>query len=150
MFSVTAKYALRAMAELASLPHGTTLLGKELSERIGVPANYLSKILWALGREGLIDAVRGIRGGYKLHRRPEDIRLVEVVNLFDKPHDGKVCFLYEDRTCSDSNRCSGHDAWSKLGESNRRFLESTTVADFSSKQPSKKRPRAQRVTAADV
>ncbi len=141
MFSVTAKYALRAMAELASLPEGTTLLGKELSERTAVPPNYLSKILWALGREGLIDAVRGIRGGYRLHRPPDDIRLVEVVNLFDKPHDKQICFLYEGRTCSDSAPCSGHEAWSKLGELNRRFLESTTVADISSKRSSLKKRR---------
>ena len=144
MFSATVKYALRAMAELASLPEGTTLLGKELSERTAVPPNYLSKILWALGREGMIDAVRGIRGGYKLSRRPEDIRLVEVVNLFDKPHDQQVCFLYEDRTCSDSNPCSGHGVWSKLGESNRQFLESTTVADFSRKPSSPKKRRGHR------
>jgi Rrf2 family protein len=131
MFSVTVRYALRALAELAALPEGATLLGKDIAQRAGVPSNYLSKILWTLGGEGFIDAIRGVRGGYRLRRRPEEIALMELVSLFDKPRTNRGCLLYEGRPCSDAEPCSAHDAWSKVGEAHTQFLEDTTLADIS-------------------
>jgi Rrf2 family protein len=139
LLTVTARYALRALTELAALPEGTALLGKELSKRADVPPNYLSKILWTLGGEGLIDATRGVRGGYRLSRRPQDIRLIDVVTLFDRPRAKQDCFLHDDRRCSDSEPCTAHEAWALVGETNRRFLETTTIADISRKAPQKKR-----------
>ncbi len=140
MLSVTAKYALRALTELAVLPEGAVLLGKELSKRAGVPSNYLSKILWTLGGEGLIEATRGVRGGYRLGRPAGDIRLIDVVTLFDKPSTNQDCFLHDGRKCSDADPCTAHEAWALVGEANRRFLETTTVADISRKT-SRKKPR---------
>ena len=58
------------------------MLGRELADRAEVPPNYLSKILWALGNAGIIDATRGNGGGYRLKRTPSEIRLFEVVELF--------------------------------------------------------------------
>jgi Rrf2 family protein len=142
LLSLTAKYAIRALSELAALPQDTTLLGKDLSKRSGVPPNYLSKILWTLGGQGLIDATRGIRGGYRLARPPAEIPLGEIVRLFDKPHNSQTCFLYNDRPCSDVEPCSAHQAWTQVGEANRRFLELTTLADISHSKSTKKRRRA--------
>ena len=139
MVSVTATYALRALTELAVLPGRGMLLGKELSKRAGIPPNYLSKILWSLGGSGLIEATRGIRGGYRLSRIPEEISLLEVVSLFDKPRTRESCFLFGDQPCSDREPCSAHEAWREVGAANARFLESTTLADISRRKPLKKR-----------
>ena len=139
MLTVTVKYALRALTELAVLPEGAALLGKELSKRAGVPPNYLSKILWTLGGGGLIEATRGVRGGYRLGRRPENIRLIDVAALFEKPRGTPECFLHDGRKCSDDDPCSAQEAWALVGEANRRFFENTTVADISRKEPQKKR-----------
>jgi Rrf2 family protein len=139
VISVTATYALRALTELAILPGGGMLLGKELSKRAGIPPNYLSKILWSLGGSGLIEATRGIRGGYRLSRPPEEIPLLEVVALFDKTRSREGCFLFGDQPCSDREPCSAHEAWREVGAAYARFLESTTLADISRRKQVKKR-----------
>ncbi len=130
MLSVTARHALRALTELARSTDESAMLGRELAKRAGIPKNYLSKIMWALGGAGLVDATRGIRGGYRLRRPPQDIRLIEVVELFDKPRNMQACFLSEVHPCSDADPCSAHDAWREVGQAYIRFLESTTLADI--------------------
>src|SRR5215813_3901044 len=83
MLSATSEYALRALTRLAAAAEGESMLGRDLAEQAGIPANYLSKIMWTLGNAGIIDATRGNGGGYRLKRGAADIRLFEVVDLFE-------------------------------------------------------------------
>ena len=135
MLSTTSEYALRALVHLAALPQGTAVLGRDLAEECGIPANYLSKILLALRNAGIIDAVRGSGGGYSLHRSPENIRLIEVVELFEGTRAKPECFLGLHRKCSDSNPCSAHEAWRDVRSAYIRLLETTTLASISEGQP---------------
>jgi len=79
MFSQTTQYALRAIVTLAG-SGDRVLTTTEIAERTQVPAGYLSKVLQNLGRAGLITAVRGLRGGYRLSRSADSICMLEVVN----------------------------------------------------------------------
>lgn len=134
MLSTTAKHALRALVQLAQLPESRIMLGRELALAADIPANYLSKILWTLGTAGIIDATRGTRGGYKLQRRPEHVRLMEVVELFDKPRIANGCLLATDHACSDENACAAHDAWRDVKRTYLDFLENTTLATLATRQ----------------
>src|SRR6266542_1388551 len=111
MLSTTAEHALRALAELARLPEGSSMLGRELAEHASIPANYLSKILWTLGNAGIIDATRGNRGGYRLKRNAAEVHLFEVVELFDRDRTRVACLLGGTRECDQDNPCTAHDAW---------------------------------------
>ena len=51
----------------------------EVADRLGVARRGLEPVLQALSRAGLLDSLRGPRGGYRLARRPRDIPLTEVV-----------------------------------------------------------------------
>lgn len=128
MLSTTAKHALRALVQLARLPDGQTMLGRELARKAGIPPNYLSKILWTLGGAGIIDATRGTGGGYRLQRRPEHIPLAEVVELFDRPRLANRCLLDSDRPCSDDAPCAAHEPWREVKKIYTNFLETTTLA----------------------
>src|SRR6516162_2506701 len=116
MLTTTSEHALRALTYLARLPEGSSILGRELAEQAGIPANYLSKILWTLGNAGIIDATRGNQGGYRLKRNAAEIRLFEVVELFERDwdrHDAS-CFLGGGKTCDHQNSCSAHEAWREV------------------------------------
>ncbi len=130
MLSVTVQHALRALSVLAGLPDGASLLGRELAKRADIPANYLSKILWILGGAGFIGATRGSGGGYRLQRPAREIRLADIVTLFEHNRSGQCCFLDDHRKCSIVEPCSAHLAWRKLDSDMTHFLETTTLADI--------------------
>ena len=130
MLTITSEHALRALSHLARLPVGTIVLGRDLATQAGIPANYLSKILWTLGNAGIIDATRGSGGGYWLKRAASEIHLYEVVELFDRDRVRLACFL-GGRDCDCENPCSAHEAWRHVRTAYLDFLHTKTVADIS-------------------
>jgi Rrf2 family protein len=130
MLSVTVQHALRALTVLALLPEGAFLLGRDLAQKANIPANYLSKILWILGGAGFIGATRGSGGGYRLQRPADEIRLAEIVMLFEHNRGSQCCFLEGARQCSDADPCSAHRTWHELDSAMTRFLETTTLAEI--------------------
>lgn len=90
MYSQTAEYALRAMSCLALRP--TELVPTTtLSVQTRVPSNYLAKVLQLLAAENLITGRRGVGGGYKLARGPEQITLLQVINSVSPVHRIDSC-----------------------------------------------------------
>ena len=128
MLSTTAEHALRALSEMAALGETEWILGKELARRAGIPANYLSKVLWVLRNAGIVDATRGTGGGYRLRRKATEIRLSEVVELFDRQKLGRRCLLGGSRECSEEDPCGAHEEWRKVRATYVDFLEKTTIS----------------------
>lgn len=129
MISDTSKYALRAISSLGTLEEGESLLARDLSARVGVSSTYLSKILGALAKAGILRASRGRGGGYRLAGPADRITLIQVVEIFDGISVRPDCFFGGDRECSDDNPCSAHDAFKGLRRKYIEFLEQTTIAD---------------------
>lgn len=129
MLSVTSQHALRALTLLARQPYGSAALGRELSESAGVPSNYLSKIMLTLRNAGLVDATRGAGGGYRLARNASELKLAEVVELFEGSTFRSECILGEG-ICSDAHGCSAHPLWGSVRTSYLKFLEDTSIADL--------------------
>src|SRR5512147_2727190 len=97
MLSTTSEYALRALTVMASLPHGASILGRDLARHTGIPARYLSRILTICNNAGLVNAARGNNGGYWLARPADSIRIREVVALFDAAAMKRECLLWPGR-----------------------------------------------------
>ncbi len=82
MFSQTVEYALRAVAFLAGqAPAARTT--DQIAIATKVPKPYLSKVLQALNRGGVVHSQRGSGGGMALIKKPEDLSILEVVNAVD-------------------------------------------------------------------
>ncbi|MCC6367779.1 MAG: Rrf2 family transcriptional regulator [Bryobacterales bacterium] len=137
MLSATVQHALRALSVLAGLPDGAFILGRDLAKRAGIPANYLSKILWTLGGAGFIDATRGSGGGYRLQKSPKDIHLADIVCLFERHRIARGCLLDSQKKCSDADACAAHRSWQAVGDAMINFLENTTLADIAPHQEPK-------------
>lgn len=130
MLSATSQYALRALVRLAVEPEGAAVLGRDLARECEIPANYLSKILWQLRNSGLVSTSRGSGGGYRLERQANDVRLLDVVEVFEALHTRPTCLLGKGE-CSDMDACSAHHAWKKVRTTFLEFLEANTIADIS-------------------
>lgn len=77
-----AEYALRAVVFLGQRPDRAWTT-RQVAEATRVPVGYLSKVLQALVRAGIIQSVRGIYGGYQLASPPACLTALEVINSVD-------------------------------------------------------------------
>ncbi len=82
MISHTAEYALRSVVFLGSHV-GQPMTTQRIAAVTGVPVGYLSKVLQSLGKARVVDAQRGLRGGYVLARPIEELTLLDVINAVD-------------------------------------------------------------------
>lgn len=92
MFSQTVEYSLRAVCFLASqAPEARTT--EEVATATKVPRAYLSKVLQALGRAGLVHSQRGLGGGMTLTKEPKNLTILEVVNAVEPIQRIRTCPL---------------------------------------------------------
>jgi Rrf2 family protein len=82
MISRTAEYALRAVVCLAN-NDGRPLTASQIAEASQVPADYLAKVMRALGRAKLVRSRRGLNGGFTLARQAAATTILDVINAVD-------------------------------------------------------------------
>ena len=95
--STKGRYAMVALADLAiaeatamaiSGAQGEELISlSEIARRQDISLPYLEQLFVKLRRAGLVEAVRGPGGGYKLARSPDAIRVSEVLEAVDETVD---------------------------------------------------------------
>lgn len=127
MFSQTTEYALRAMVNLAQVGGGPQT-AQEISAATKVPPGYLAKILRQLSRNGLLDAQRGLGGGFALARPASSISVLDVLRAADSD-TGRI------RECplgieAHSTLCALHQLLDDLAADAERRLAGTTLEDI--------------------
>lgn len=112
-------YALRALIYLAGLPAGRIAPLQEIARDLGLPREFLAKILKALAARGLVRSSRGSHGGYVLARNPREISFLDAIEAAGGPVQINVCLDHKDR-CEVSANCSMYHVWK---EGQDRMLE---------------------------
>lgn len=74
-------FALFSVLELARDPE-RQMSAAEIAEIYGISVNHLAKVLRGLGRAGLVEAVRGVGGGYRFSGNAKRTSLYDVIDLF--------------------------------------------------------------------
>jgi len=76
--------ALYAVLEFAARP-GEHVPAAEVAAKHGESAHHLAKVLSELAREGIVESVRGVGGGYRFVANPRRLTLLDVIRLFENP-----------------------------------------------------------------
>ena len=84
------EYGLKALYYLAFVKAGERASVSELGTQLKVPHRFLEQILLRLKRGGILISQRGIEGGYRLARGPEEISLLDVLRILDEKHFSTV------------------------------------------------------------
>ncbi len=127
MISQTAEYALRAVVVLGS-QHGRPMTTQEIATVSRVPSNYLSKVLQGLGKAGLVEARRGLRGGYVLSRTLDLLTMYDIVQAVDPVKRIKECPL---RLSAHSSRlCVLHQRLDEAAALLESCFKQTTIASL--------------------
>jgi Rrf2 family protein len=113
--SSKARYAIRAVFDLAFHGRGEPLQVRDIAERQAIPPRFLEQIFQDLKRAGLVQSKRGPRGGYRLAKRPAELRLGDVMRAVEGP----VNLATDDLAEGDPVTCSVTDA--ALDEIGRRI-----------------------------
>ncbi|MCO6044356.1 Rrf2 family transcriptional regulator [Aeoliella sp. ICT_H6.2] len=92
MLSMTAEYALRAVAYLAS-DTSIAFSADVLAKQTKVPRRYLTRVLQDLCAAGLVQSRPGPGGGYELIPRTDKLTILDVVNMVDPIERIKKCPL---------------------------------------------------------
>ena len=85
MLTNKAKYGLRAMCALASLPQGERLQAHAIADRANVPGKFLETILVDLRRAGYVESHRGQLGGHSLAKPADAIMVGDLIRAIDGP-----------------------------------------------------------------
>ena len=134
-FNRKTEYALLAIEHISQKEDLAST--REISQAYKIPYPLLAKIMQKLSSKGIIKAVHGTKGGYVLSRKPADITVADVVEVFDGPVAIADCFREEKITCPQWGGCHIRDPFHELNAKILALLTQTTVADLS-KKPSKK------------
>ena len=81
LVSTRGRYAIRVMIDLAEHMNGKYIPMKEIADRQDVSLKYMTKIMQALTKSGMLDGQHGKGGGYKLNRDPEEYRVGDILRL---------------------------------------------------------------------
>ena len=76
----------------------------ELVKKLRVPRAFMRKILQILNNEGILSSKRGIGGGFKLARAPENVHLIEIVEIFQGPFKLSEC-IFKNKACPNRKVC---------------------------------------------
>lgn len=77
--SRAALYALNSSLMLADAGPGRPVPCRQLAEQGQMPERFLLQVLRMMVNAGLLASTRGVEGGYRLARPPQQITLLEVV-----------------------------------------------------------------------
>ena len=116
---------------------GAPVAARELSEQERLPHDYVEQILLRLRRSGLVESVRGARGGYLLARQPQDVSVKDVIEASEHVTFEVNCDLHrvDDERCDPATACSIRPVWRLLERRINEVLAGVTLADLLHAEP---------------
>lgn len=122
----TTQYAIRILNYLALGRDRELHSAKEMSEALDIAYKFLTKIMTELVKAELVISIRGREGGFKLSKAPSQIRLSEILEIFNDLMDEDQCILGIG-ACDGRKKCALHDQWAKPKQLIRKMYEETTL-----------------------
>jgi Rrf2 family protein len=129
--STKARYAVRAMVDLAMHCDQNPIPRKEISGRQDISPHYMEQLFARLRDAELIEAVRGPGGGYLLSKRPDEITVGAVVRAVDEVLTPAPCLRTESPLeCEQASTCVTRRLWEEFNSKTDEFLDSKTIQDL--------------------
>lgn len=134
MLSKKCKYAIHALVYLAERYQQGPVHIQEIAESQRIPKKFLEAILLELRNARVLYSKKGKGGGYYLHKKPEDVNLIEIIRLMD----GAIAMLpcvslnYYERCeeCRDEHLCEIREAFLGVRDETLKVLSKNTLASI--------------------
>ena len=129
MLNQSADHALRAVLFVAGHHEGQPCSAAAIAQALGVPRNYLGKVLHALSSAHVLTSTRGLHGGFRLAAGSDVLTLADVIAPFQRLPRRQLCLL-GNRPCDAANPCGTHGRWQGMADQVTAFFGATTIADL--------------------
>ena len=125
------RYAVMAMADLASFKdNGPTSL-KDISLRQNISLPYLEQIFIKLKDNNLVKSTRGAKGWYILEKPANEIKISNIISAVNEEVKTLNCKKESKKGCnSKSTKCITHNLWDQLDQHINNFFEKVKLQDL--------------------
>ena len=127
--STRGRYGLRILIDLANQDNSKPRLIRDISQAQQISEKYISRLVIDLRRAGLIRSVRGVNGGFHLAKKPEDITLLEVIEVMEGPVSVVEC-VNTTQKCNRNSRCGVRAIWKTLNDNIRCIMQEITLDEI--------------------
>ena len=125
------RYAVMAMADLASNAKERPISLAEISLRQNISLAYLEQIFLKLKNNKLVKSSRGAAGGYILEKPASEIKLSNIIHAVDEQVKTLNCKKNSKRGCNNkSTKCITHNLWDQLDHHINGFFEKVKLQDL--------------------
>ncbi|HYT59449.1 MAG TPA: Rrf2 family transcriptional regulator [Haliangiales bacterium] len=131
--SLRGEYALRALLVLGLHYKQPVIPIQSISQQQNIPKRFLEQILNDLKSAGVVESKRGVAGGYRLARPPEEISLATVIRHLEGALAPVSCVserFYEKCSCPDESRCAIRSVMKEVRDAVVSIMDKLTVADL--------------------
>ena len=125
------RYAVMAMADLASNTSSGPVSLTEISFRQNISLAYLEQIFIKLKKNKLVKSSRGATGGYLLEKPASEIKLSNIIFAVDEEVRVLNCKKNSKKGCNNkSTKCITHNLWDELDQHINGFFEKVKLQDL--------------------
>lgn len=136
--STKGRYALRLMLDIALNDAKTPVRIKDIAERQQISDKYLEQIVSSLNKAGFVKSLRGLQGGYRLTKKPEEYTVGMILRLIEGSLAPVACLDDDINNCTRADRCPTLILWEKLYDAISEVVDNITLADLISWQKNMK------------
>ncbi len=130
MVSTKGRYALTVMVDLAKYSEGGFVSLSDIAERENLSMKYLESIISILNKGGMLQSLRGKKGGYRLARSPEEYNISEILLLTEGTLAPVNCIMQDGVQCEKAATCSTLPLWAGLDNVIDKYLSTITLDDI--------------------
>ena len=131
--STKGRYALRVLTDLAEHEKKDSdkrIPLKEIAERQNISQKYIEAIMTLLSKNGIVDAVHGKGGGYKLNKKPSEYKVGDILRITEGTLAPVACLEKDAAACPIKKNCRTIKMWTKLDDLVENYLDSVTIEDL--------------------
>ena len=129
------RYAVMAMADLASNQNSKPVSLIDISLRQNISLSYLEQLFSKLKSEKLVKNARGSYGGYMLEKNPKDIKISYIISAVDEEVKTLKCKRDSKKGCNGKNtKCITHNLWDDLEKHINSFFDKVNLNDLVEKK----------------
>jgi len=129
VISTRGRYALRMMLDLAENQGDGYVSLKDIAARQDISKKYLEQIIPVLNRAGLLQTTRGVQGGYRLTRRPEEYTVLDILSATETGLAAVACLEQDANPCARCCDCLTLPVWQGLDKVVKDYLGGITLQD---------------------